>query len=133
MAGKTGEKKPKLRFGDVVEINWNHSGMQVDYQYRYGVVIQNDFFNSSSAYPNVIVAAISYTSKLGQTRVEVNYLEKQGTLPKSFCVKCEQIFTIPKDLIGNRRDRLTGSQIAEVQEAILRALNIKREEQPRAY
>jgi mRNA interferase MazF len=79
--------------------------------------------NINSAYPNVIVAAVSTKGRQIPTHVEVSPSSSNGLSQDSF-VKCEQILTISKARLLGQIGTLSKENIARVDASIKRALDL---------
>lgn len=58
--------------------------------------------------------------------VHVRLARGQGGVPQDCVLKCEQITTLPKELLGDRAlgGELSGQLVEEVERAILRSIGI---------
>lgn len=86
------------------------------------LVLSPDIRNEHAS--DVIVVPCSTRMRDGPTHVPLR--RREGGLPARSVLKCEQITTIPRDLLGRRAlgGPLSSRRLAAVEQAVLRAIDV---------
>ncbi len=84
---------------------------------RPALVVQRDAGNLAQTYPNTVVVAVSSQGHEIPLHVRVRPSKTNGLKNISW-VKCEQVFTIAKDRLGQRIGALTADEMRNVEIAL---------------
>lgn len=122
-------RERQIRRGEVYWVDWSPARGSEPARRKPAVVIQGDAGNQSQGYPNTIVAMVSTHGREIPLHVRLRPRDRTGLRQTSF-VKCEQIMTIPKQLLSKDPiGRLHEREMAEVESAILLSLGLCRGDQ----
>jgi mRNA interferase MazF len=110
--------------GEIWDVDWSPARGSEQSGRRPALVVQNDFGNHSTTYPNTIVVAISTKGRDIPLHVRLEPSRENGLQAVSF-VKCEQVLTISKTrLVGKSRGRLHNDALQRVDAALKRSLDL---------
>jgi mRNA interferase MazF len=116
---------PAIRRGQIWLVDWSPGRGSEQLGRRPALIVQNDAGNSSTNYPNTVVAAISTKGKAVPVHVAVRKSQRNGLRDDSF-VKCEQITTISKSrLLSKPWGMLDAVEMARVDQALKLSLQLK--------
>jgi mRNA interferase MazF len=105
------------RRGELYSVDWSPARGSEASGRRPALVVQRDAGNLAPGYPNTVVVAVSRQGRETPFRVRLKPTRENGLRATSF-VKCEQIFTIAKERLGQRLGRLRGEDMRRVNEAV---------------
>ena len=116
---------PRLRRGDIWNVDFGTGRGSEQGGRRPALVIQNEAGNQSRRYPNTIVLAMSTKGRSIPFHVQIESTELNG-LDSVTWIKCEQILTIAKArLMGTQpRGRLTVQEMEQVEIAVKLSLQL---------
>jgi mRNA interferase MazF len=105
------------RRGELYWVDWSPGRGSEAGGRRPALVVQRDAGNQARGYPNTVVVAVSSQGHEIPLHVRVRPTRENGLKNVSF-VKCEQIFTLSKERLGQRLGRLRGDELRQVGEAL---------------
>lgn len=110
------EPRPPRR-GELYWVDWSPARGSEASGRRPALIVQRDAGNLAVSYPNTVIVAVSSQGHEIPLHVRLRPNRENGLRNVSF-VKCEQIFTIAKERLGDRIGRLTVAEIRRVEDAI---------------
>ena len=109
--------------GEIWETEWKPSRGSEQAGIRPSLILQDDMLNGRDRYTNTIVLAMTRTSRSYPSHIQIEPTEQNGLSEISF-VMTEQIMTIAKERLLYRRGTLTGAQMDEIEDAILKVTGL---------
>lgn len=107
-----------LRRGDLFWVDWSPARGSEQAGRRPALIVQGDAGNSSTTYPNTIVAAVSTKGREIPLHVRLRPSPRSG-LRKTSWVKCEQVMTISKQRLSPEPiGRLDAAELQQVDAAL---------------
>jgi len=90
---------------------------------RSALVVQTDFLNRLDAYSLTIVVPLSRSGRPSPSHVRIEPSKDNGLTDVSFA-KCEQIYTVPRDMLADKRGSLSQGDLFAVKEALRLVLSL---------
>ena len=89
------------------------------------LVVSDDVFNSNGAYPKVLVVHLTTTRRVsGPFEWEVELPRGTAGLPRACIAKCQEIYTLFKEQLGERAGAIPHELAAHVDRALAVALGL---------
>src|SRR5579871_668909 len=114
-----------IRRGDIFMVDWSPGRGSEQTGLRPAVIVQNDPFNANPNFPNTVVVTVSKSGRPIPTHIQVPQSDVNGLWEPVPYVKCEQLYTISKQRLGERKGRLTADELAKVDTALRRVLQLR--------
>lgn len=113
----------KTSRGEIWLVDWSPGRGSEQTGQRPALIVQNDFGNHSTTYPNTIVVAVSSKGREIPFHVLLRKSKTSGLKNDSFA-KCEQILTISKDRLLRKWGVVSADEIAQVDVALKLSLEL---------
>src|SRR2546428_11683392 len=103
--------------GDIYWVDLGDAGGSEPGYLHPHVVIQNNLFNRSSI-RTVVVCALTSNLKRAKSPGNVLLEPREGSLPKQSVVNVSQIFTLDREILGERIGSLSRKRIREILDGV---------------
>lgn len=114
---------PLINQGDVFDFDFGPRGDNRQEGVRPALVIQTDLLNRVEAYSLTIVVPISRKGRPSPSHIRIEPSASNGLTDVSFA-KCEQIYTVPRTALKQRRGSVDSGTLYSVKEALRNVLDL---------
>jgi mRNA-degrading endonuclease toxin of MazEF toxin-antitoxin module len=91
--------------------------------FRPALIVQTDHLNNLEGYPLTVIVPISHTGRPSPSHVRLEPSSDNDLDAVSYA-KCEQIYTVPKALLGEVRGKVSGTEMYAVKQALRSVLTL---------
>ena len=113
----------KVTRGEIWLVDWSPGRGSEQIGQRPALVVQNDYGNHASGYPNTIVVAISSQGREIPFHVLLQKTKTSGLKNDSYA-KCEQILTVSKNRLLRKWGKISDDEMSQIDVALKLSLDL---------